>query len=134
VAPEVWAILSEGPYAEWDRKFGPGPAPPALAKAAVVAVRAGVKVKMIIIESPRVTTRSGLGVGSTLADISAKLGAGKTPYPVPALFGKDECAVVDGNVRFSFVTCDDARAGGRVTRVVMSVGGPAAAPAPSPRP
>ena len=118
VAPEVWAIVEGGPYAEWDRKFGPGPAPPALAKAAVVAARAGLKVKMFVIESPRVTTRSGLGVGSTLANISAKLGA-KTPVVVPALFGKDECAVTDGNVRFSFATCDDARGGGRVTRVSM---------------
>ncbi|WP_394820845.1 hypothetical protein [Pendulispora albinea] len=118
VVPEVWAIVADGPYAEWDRKFGPGPAPPALAKAAVVAARAGLKVKMIVIESPRVTTRSGLGVGSSLAEISAKLGA-RVPFVVPALFGKDECAVTDGNVRFSFATCDDARAGGRVTRVVM---------------
>jgi len=118
VAPEIWAILEGGPYVEWDRKFGPGPAPPALAKAAVVAARAGLKVKMLIIESPRVTTRTGLGVGSTLADITGKLGA-KVPFQVPALFGKDECAVSDGNIRFTFVTCDDAKNGGRVTRIVM---------------
>ncbi|WP_394838536.1 hypothetical protein LVJ94_16670 [Pendulispora rubella] len=118
VAPEVWAIVADGPYAEWDRKFGPGPAPPAISKAAVVAARAGAKVKLIVIESPRVTTRQGLGVGSSLADITAKLGP-KSPFPVAALFGKDECAVSDGNVRFSFATCDEARAGGRVTRVVM---------------
>jgi hypothetical protein len=118
VAPEVWAIVSDGPYAEWDRKFGPGPAPPAISKAAVVAARAGAKVKLIVIESPRVTTKQGLGVGSSLADITAKLGS-KAPFQVPALFGKDECAVTDGNVRFSFATCDEARAGGRVTRVVM---------------
>jgi hypothetical protein len=117
-ATEVWAVLAEGPYAEWNRKFGPGNAPPALGKAAVAAVQAGLKVKMIVIESPRLTSAHGLGVGSTLAELTAKLGK-KTPTKVPPLFGKDECAVDDGNVRYTFTDCNDAKGSGRVVRVLL---------------
>lgn len=122
-ATDVWAILEEGPYAEWTRKFGPGEAPPALARAAITAAEAGLKVKAIVVDSPKITSGAGLGVGSSLADLKAKMEAKPKTKKVPALFGKDECAVDDGTTRYLFTTCTDAKkSNGRVGMVIVGGG------------
>ena len=120
-APAVTVFLAEGPFGRQARRQVPDPTAPALARRAVRAARQGAPVVMMSIESSGPRTAEGLGVGSDLTALTtARPGLGLSP--VPPTFGADECVAVDPSqpdVHFHFRTCEAARAGEGVLRILI---------------
>lgn len=118
-----------GPFTRWfdDPKRKEDPPPDAsthrrLAEEAVREARAGTQVGWIVVDGPGVRTASGIGVGSTFAEVMTAHPAARL-LPQPPTFGKDECVATLSpltRVQVYFSDCRSARAGGRVTRVTIS--------------
>jgi len=79
------------------------------------------KVSAILIESGEVTTKLGVGVGSTLGDLEKAYG--EVPvHAVPPTLGDDEAAASTAklkNVFFYFKDVKDAKAGGAIKRIML---------------
>lgn len=125
-------MAGSGPFTRWfdDPKRKADPPPDAatrrrLAADAVREARAGARVGWIVVDGPGPRTASGIGVGSTLAEVMRAHPAAR-PRSQPPTFGKDECEVTLAplkQVQVYFPHCRAARAGARATRMtVMSFG------------
>ncbi|MCP4873245.1 MAG: hypothetical protein GY898_31515 [Proteobacteria bacterium] len=109
-----------GPWTAFARSHGLMDPPAARFRGpATRKARAGLPVRVILIDDPALRTAGGVGVGSTLAELEAAHGAPNLRNLPPTL-GDDGCsaelAALPG-VSFVFATCDAARDGEAVVRV-----------------
>lgn len=122
----VLVLITKGPFYAWFEdpkrpvKGKPDAATTArLALSAVKHARAGKPIGWILIDHKGVRTSKGIGVGSTLVELTRAYGA-LTLSPTPPDFGRDRCGINIKplrNVWAYFESCPKARAGGRVTRM-----------------
>jgi hypothetical protein len=124
----VLALFTKGPFYHWfeyPKRQATGKPDPAtqakLAQQAVKHARAGTPIGWIVVDRKGPRTLKGIGIGSTLAELTRAYGA-LTLLTTPPDFGRDECSVLIKplkHVSAFFKTCRDARAGGRITRLSL---------------
>lgn len=117
--PPVRIAIKNGPFVKWDMERKSWPPKEDLTTMALKMNPSDMIVRFIVIESDKVKTNKGIGVGSTLEEIKKKyklLGV----YKVPPSFGGDECSVRAKdleNILFYFKDKKSAEAGGKVIRI-----------------
>jgi hypothetical protein len=123
--PKIRVAVTGGPFLKWDAS-GPNmdQYPPKINFAAKMAKvpHKDLLVKMIVIDSKGPSTKSGIGVGSTLNDMK-KTGKLIGVHHVPPSFGGDRCsAKLKGleNVLFYFKDKKSAETGGKIIRISIS--------------
>jgi hypothetical protein len=118
--PALEAGIAGGPLSRHVKIHGVVEPPvDSLREAGVKAARQGARVDGIVIRNADLRTESGLGVGSTLAEIEAAHGKAAR-LPAPPTFGDDLCNVrVEAlpGVSFVFASCAAAESGAPAIRV-----------------
>jgi hypothetical protein len=116
--PPLFVILATGPFTTQAHAGGDKPAiDPLRAQAAELAKTTPVKLVMVTGRGPK--TAAGLGVGATLAELTAAYADAKLS-PQPETLGRDVCAARAKSlpgVAFVFASCAKAKAGEGVVRV-----------------
>ncbi len=123
LSPPIRVAIKNGPFEKWDmittNPFDNWPPKEDITTEALKMDPKDMIIRFIVIESDKVKTSKGIGVGSTLKEIKNKyklIGI----YRVPPSFGGDQCSVkVKGleNVLFYFEDKKSAESGGKVVRI-----------------
>ncbi len=123
-APKLKVAIKDGAFGRWDSVHGISENWPPKSKLAEETWQLndkGLKVDFIVIESDAVRTKEGLGVGSTLKELTEGRGL-IGAHRVPPSFGGDEYSVkLKGmkNVLFYFKNEKNAKGGGGVVRITI---------------
>lgn len=100
--PPLYAVVSGGPFARYGYAH-PGKPPPARIRQQAVrrALAGKLRVEMLVVTSPALSTAAGLHVGSTWAELQAAL-PGAALTRLPGLWEEPTCLVRDGTIAYFF--------------------------------
>lgn len=99
------AVVQGGPYARWGYAHPDQPVPASIKRQAVKAAVAGkLRVRMLVVTSPLVTTEKGLHAGQTWGEVRAALPGAKVAM-LPGLWEEPSCIVQDGAIALFFQGC-----------------------------
>ncbi|MBN2160663.1 MAG: hypothetical protein JW807_14840 [Spirochaetes bacterium] len=119
--PPVKVGIDDGPFYQSEKDHEvETPAMELLSREAARRVK-NLKVSLLVVESPKIRTEQGIGVGSTLDDMRHAYGDLRM-NPVPPTFSGDCCAAYTRRVRnvfFYFSDCAAAKRGAGVVRVMI---------------